>query len=425
MKFVCGLLMTLILPVSGVGETLNAQSERSLSIEELPKLIKERNENLKAARIHVEAQEMRTGHLARSFLPKVSGSYGSEEFKYGDVPNQRATYWRLGASVNVYHGGKDLIDEKIQKKQVEGAKSDLVLSYYSELKSAQGAYWDLVALQKMLALRQEELKRNEDHIRSSKKRVGAGVATSADAVQFEMNQANILQSIRRLELKRDVVRNQLAIALGLDEHENIVAKDDFPNPTSINFPLLKMEDSSVFRAAEAKVSTNRLRSKKFSRWWQPKLDLYATHGLPSLEDEYERSLRKEKETAFGVVLSLDLGNGLNDVNESRAQSLDAKSEEHRLNTLTKQIVASDHELRHDIQLTMGLVADSQKNSERARQFLNLTKNEYARGLKNGPDLLAASRQYYELQDQTLELNRDLQMAKIELEGLLASAKGLE
>ena len=64
----CAFIM-LIAPESSWSANSNSQH---LKFEDLDKLISAKNEKVEAARLHVGAQEFRTGRLGRSFLPQIS-----------------------------------------------------------------------------------------------------------------------------------------------------------------------------------------------------------------------------------------------------------------------------------------------------------------------------------------------------------------
>lgn len=407
-------------------QVLIESSQKLISFGDLPKLVKEKNENIKAARVNVEAQEKRTGHFTRSFLPQVSANLGQEDFRADTIPARNQSYWRLNASVNLYRGGKDRFDEDIRETTVSIAEVDYSREYNQELQRAKKAFWGVVAVEKLIADRKEELKKNDENIKSARRRAGAGVTTTADAVQFELHKTLLIQNIKKLELEKDLNRNRLSVALGLDEHENIFIKDDFPRPSEQSDKInpLKVEEQLEIQSLRSKEKIDELRSDQSRRWWHPRVDLYASYGMPSLSDDLDRALAKEKEVVTGVLLSIDLGQGLNDSKESQAKKLEAKSASFRVAQKTREFVAVDHELRHDIRLLSELIVDVDKDVEKAAQFLKLTENEYTRGVKNGPDLLSAFQKFYEFRERRIGLYRNYFEAQAELESLLAKAEVL-
>jgi len=394
----------------------------SISFDDLPKIITEKNENFRAAHVSVKAQEERTGHLTRSFLPQVSATLGEEDFRMNSgflVGRQRN--WQLGASVNLYRGGRDRIDEDIRQAQVDEAKIGFAQEYQTELRRARVAYWEAVAFDRLLTNRQEELKRNEDSLRSAKKRVGAGVTGTADVNQFELYRMDLEQRIKQLKHQSDVARNRLAVVLGMGDHQNLAPQSDFPKANPSTLKEFQVENQLDVKAQKTREEIDELRSKYSARWWHPDLDFYAYHGVPLLRDDLTSTIRDDRETVIGLRMKFDLGKGLDDVAEAKARKQEARSGGFRAAYKAREVKSLDHEIRHDLKITADLISDNEKLLAKAREFLKNTQAEYARGVKNGPDLLSASRQFFDILDRSVELNREFFSRQAELENLLAKA----
>lgn len=429
MKYAFCLVVLIGFPLCGLGQT-KAKANQSvsskpthaaqpLSFDDLPKIIAEKNENYRAARSSIDAQQERTGHLARSFLPRISASVGEEDIEMTSGLKDRQTNWRIGASVNLYRGGRDSLDEDIRKANLDAAKVDSTIDFRKELRLARASFWHIVALEKVLTHRREELRRNEENLRSARKRAGAGVASNADANQFELYGMELEQRIKQLDHQADVERNRLAVLLGMDEHKGLVLRTDFQKVNIGSAPELNIENQVDLKLQKTKVRIEELRAKQSGRWWIPEVDMYAYHGVPSLRDDLTQNIREDRETVVGIRMSLDFGNGFGDMIERKARIHEARSGELRAAYMTREVVANDHEIRHDMSLNIELLADNEKSIAKARDFLRTTQSEYSRGIKNGPDLLAAFRQLYDLLDRSVELNRDLLVAQADLDSLIS------
>lgn len=377
----------------------------SIALSDLNRLIEEKNENIKASRAMVESSRKRTGHLTRSFLPQVAATAGQESMSVTDLPGRRENFWRVGAQLNVYRGGRDKLEEDVRDKQLEISRMDAGRDKIVELKKATDAYWEIVTITKLLEFRKEELQQNEENIRSAAKRAGAGVATSADKYQFELNKAEIEQSMEQLALDLDFAKNKLSVTLGIDSHAELILSDTFPAITSQLPKPVDIGQRLQVQAMRAREDADLARSRSYGRWWHPNLDLYASYGVPSLEDEYDRAVRGDRETVTGVRLSFDFGQGLRDQSEASAKALEAKAQQYRTSYAVRETASEEHELEHHMLKAVDLIAKTEKNLTKARSFLSLTKSEYQRGIKNGPDLMGASRQLFELYERKLLLTR--------------------
>jgi len=402
-----------------LGQSSDGVGFISISFNDIPKIIIEKNENYRAARGSVKAHEERTGHLLRSFLPEVSATLGEEEFKMNSGLFGQQRNWQVGASVNIYRGGRDRIDEKIRLAQVSEAKIALARDYQTELRQARIAYWEAVAFKHLFANRQEELRLNEESLRSAKKRFGAGITGKADLTQFELYRMDLEQNIKLIKLQSDVARARLARILGMNEHQNLFPQDDFPNPDPSTLKEFDTENQLDVKAEKTRGQIDELRSAHSSRWWYPDLDLYAYHGVPLLLDDLTPLVRDDRETVIGLRMKFNLGKGLDEVADAKASKLNAKSSNYRATYKAREVKTIDYEIRQELNLTATLIVDNKKLLSKARELLKNTQAEYARGIKNGPDLLFASRQFFDILDRTVHLNREFYSGQADLENLTA------
>ena len=392
-----------------------------IRFEDLPKLVRDRNENVKAAEsIHL-AQKERSGYFTRSFLPKVSAKAGNETFKTDSARTDNQNYWMLEGKVNLYRGGRDRLEEKVREANENIAKSQLSHETIRELTEARQTYWKLVGISKLIKDRREALGRNESHIKSSRRRSGAGISTNADTIQFELHETTLQQELKKMTLQQDLLRNRLSVAIGWDEHENLQVAEDFPHPPDNKemFPKLNGRENIELKIASERQARELARSQQHQRWWLPQVDAYTSYGVPSLSDEFTRAIRNEKEWTAGLKVGLDLGEAFESRHEARAKAFEAQAEKNRANHRLREVIAADHELRHDLSLLHELIHDADKDITKAETFLKLTNSEYARGVKNGPDLLGAFQSLYEFRQRRTTLYQEYHETLAELTALLA------
>ncbi len=402
---------------TSVGEAL------SIRFEDLPRLVTEKNENVKASAFAMKAQSERTGFLARSFLPQLSASLGQEEFKTGSSPSAQQEYWRIEGSLNLYRGGRDKLENQIRNGQRELAGLNHSSEIQRELREAKRAYWQVLAIAKLIAERKEARDKNEANLKSARRRAGAGITTTADAAQFELHKLTLERDIKRLGLEHHRIVNLLSVALALDEHENIEVVGDFPAIESATpVKTLEVGKQIEVRNYQELQRVDELRASRLARWFLPRLDLYTSYGLPSLTDEYDRALRKQQEWTAGVRVTIDLGQSIEERREAGARSADASAAQMRGAHRLREVIANDHDLRQDIAVTADLIKDSENAVAQAQKFLKLTEAEYSRGAKNGPDLLEAFRTYFEFRERRIDYLREYFETKAQLESLVAGAE---
>lgn len=395
---------------------------RKITFDDLAQIVKEKNENVEASRLNMKAQNERTGKTARSFLPQLSATAGQEQFKKDSMPSAKsADYWKVEANLNIFKGGRDYLEGKVRNTTLDLSKVDYQIELNNELKEAKLAYWKIVSINQLINDTKEALQKNEQNHRSAKRRVGAGIATAADSVQFELHKISLTRELTKLELEKDVALNQLSVSLALDEHKNIEVAAEYPKiEFTNNSKATNAESYLVVKKQKNLELIENLKSDQVSRWWWPKLDAYASYYLPSPSDDLTDSTAKDKQWMAGVKLTIDLGQGFEDQREASARSQEAKAFQNRAAHSIREGKAFEHELQHDLGVLRSLIKNADNDTELAFKFMKLTEDEYNRGAKNGPDLLSATQTYFEFRQKRNEYYRDYLSTEAELESLTAS-----
>ena len=404
------------------GSDPKSQVIRKIKFEDLAQIVTEKNENIEASRLHMEAQNERTGRIGRSFLPQLLATVGQEQYKKDSLPDSKsAAYWKVEANVNLFKGGRDYLEGRIRNTSHELSRVDYQIELKNELKEAKQTYWKIVSINQLLADTEQALQKNEQNYKAAKRRVGAGMATAADSVQFELYKISLTRRLTKLELEKDVGLNQLSVALALDEHENIEVATEYPKiESATNNKVSNSTSYLIVKKQNSLEQIEKLKSDQVSRWWWPKLDAYASYYLPSLSEEFTDATAKDKQWMVGVKLTIDLGQGFEDLVETQARRNEAKAFHNRAAHSVREGKAHDHELQHDLHVLGDLIKSADSDTALALKFLKLTENEYNRGAKNGPDLLSATQTYFEFRQKRNEYYRDYLSTEAELDSLTAS-----
>jgi outer membrane protein TolC len=413
------ILVTLLGKIHLTWAAETSSSVKQISFTDINKLIMEKNEIVEASRKTLEAQGKRTGFLVRSFLPQISLNAGQEKFQLSQTAYDPLPYWRAEASLNIFRGGRDSLENDIRQNNYDLAKLNYSMGLTEELKEAQKNFFKILATNKLILEAKDALKKNESYIKAAQKRLNAGLATGSDTVQFELLKTSLEQSIKILELENDLSKNALSVALALDEHENIELEGDFPAVEMKSLKAVTTNNQIDIQIQKNYETSNRLRSTQNNRWWLPKVDLYTSYGIPTLSEETTRALNRDQEVTAGVRLSLDLGTGADDAFESSAKSLEAEAAQLRTRHKRREIQAQLHELEHDLKVMAQMLTYSDQEIALAQKFLDLTYNEYNRGVKNGPDLIAAFQKMYETRTKKIEYYQRYLDAKTDLNLLTA------
>lgn len=411
------LLALIMIASNAIG---SSGEKTKVSIQDLPSMVREANEKVLSAEASLKASSERTWTWARTFAPKFTIEGGAEEFSSDAVKADRKSFWRLETSVNVFRGGRDFLEYEAKQADFQARKSDFASTYQDQLKEARISYWELLATEILLKNARAALEENEQNIRSARRRVGAGVATNSDVLQFELYRTSLTQEIKEAELRQQVMRNRLAASLAIKNPDQLEISGDFPAPEAkLTLPTVPIEEQLAIKSMSERRKIESLRQDQARRWWQPKVDLYSSYGIPSLSQDYDAAAYRWKDLSVGVRVQIDLGDGAIAQPEARARAYEAAALEKEIAHSSRSIQSLERELHQSLNSLAGLIRDAEADIVKSKSLLKLTEGEYARGSKNGPDLLEAFKGYHDFLDRRTALLLEFHKIYSELLALTA------
>lgn len=384
--------------------------------EDLPRLISEKNYQVRSGKAQVSAATARTGYFARSYLPHLDAQAGYERFKLGSTNLDTNPYWNIRASINLFRGGVDYLGSEVNDLREKASEASLDEIKRSNLLTARKLYWSLATLQKMFLIQEQAIGENEKHLKTANRRVSAGIATKSDPIEFKLERTLLEQELKKMTLEKDKLRNQLAVVLAKDDHENLKVEADLSHP-----PESELTEESIEINQIPVVARNRLSTEIFdrqatieSRYWTPQVDIYTEYGRYSARDFQVQSAT---EWVAGVRVKMNLFDGLESQRKASQNRALAMAAEAQATHSSMSFKALTHELHHDLKLLHDLLHDAESSVAQSKNFLKLTLQEYRQGAKNGPDVLSASKKTIEFEKRFYELLRDFYIVKSELRSL--------
>ncbi len=391
-----------------------------LKFEDLPKLVEERNLHVSGAKAFVHASEKGTGHLARSFLPTLEAYVGGETFRTGPFSTTSQAYGGAEVRWNVYRGGVDLLEERVREARLRGSQASFDRVRFEEISKARRAYWELVYQREVVELLVDAQRQNESNLVAARKRIAAGLATDTDRIEFEMYRVAVDQDLARMKLGSANSQRTLSILLGLSENALIQTDSRIPHQHDDAFLSAKFyaqghRDVTATEANEEVAESQRVQAY---RWWTPQLDVYASYSLYTLRERDFLDQSERFEPVAGVRLRFNFFDGLQSRTQGAALSLQSEGFANQAKQTTRELSALFSGAKQELVLTHDLIHTAEKSIEQAAQYLERTQSEYARGVKNSPDVFSATQKYIELKRRSVEIRRDYQLAKIELLSML-------
>ena len=144
---------------------LVAQASQAVEINSssLKNLVATKNIRVEAAKLETEAALERKGSLLRSFLPSIELYGAQESFKIGKQDQKSQPLYGLEAKINIFNGGRDLLqsdirDLQVQKKTFESARIESEV-----LEEVRNTYWEIIYYINKIELLNSAVKVNADN----------------------------------------------------------------------------------------------------------------------------------------------------------------------------------------------------------------------------------------------------------------------
>lgn len=379
----------------------------------LKKLLEQKNSAIAAARLEASAANSREGGLVRSFFPSLEIQGGRESSKFGSDRWQSEVKYGVEANFNLYNGGRDEIKSKISSLEVS-RKSIQVKRITTELYDrAIELYWMLIYLKEEAALLKVTSEVNIQNLVSAQKRIRSGVAANSDRFEFEMKEADLRRELSKVELKLKEHEDLLRLVLGLKDglvlkftealtHDH--AHEGFVNPAENQYEFL-------FKEQEIISQQYFLSAKERRRSWWPRVDAFASLDKAVGREIDLKSPDEANKAALGLKITLNVPDGVQSARDAHALEQEATAVS--LTSEYKRREAAIHLRAESMQLKLlhDQVHETEQNIARAERYYKITQSEYARGVKNSPDVLGASDKLLEAQRSRLVTIRDFQIAK--------------
>ncbi len=392
---------------------LNNTNALEVNSKNLKILVEQKNLNVLSSQLYIQAAKEREGVLLRSFLPSVKLSASQERFKTGLDRYRTQPAYGIEGALNLYNGGQDGFESNIRKisSELQSTKAQQVLNL--ELQKIRSLYWEILYLQNKVSLLNDAMETNRSNTSAALKRINSGVATNTDKLEFDMEAVNLKRELDHIDIQLKNNMNLLLVLLNLDKSEKIEFKEELVHEHEIDSILSEQSQKFNFQykdlELQSKINTMNADKEKRSLW--PKIDAFASYfQFNQREKDFISNIDRD-EYAFGIKITLDIPSGFESNREAASYSYLAKSADAQA-TMQKRVVETHikNELS-ELNFLHEQVHSADENIKRAQSYYKSTQSEYSRGVKNSPDVLAASQRLFEMRHKRLEILRDFQISK--------------
>ena len=391
-----------------------------LKYDDLPNILREKNEGVKASDQSVQAAEAKTGHLTRSFLPHFDLNAGGEHFRTGPYPTDTQPYGGIELSMNVFRAGKDQLEEEHRKAQLSVARGEMDKTFREELSVVRNRYWELVYEREWLSILKQLLLRNDDGAKAAGRRKARGLVTSTDVLSFELYGHQLKEQIESSQHEIELIQIALRPRLGLDDKTQVETPASIPHDhdeelVKAGTETLQFPEVGVLNARA--LGTSAL-ARQSDRWWLPLVEVYGTYSLYTLRERFYPRIQDRFDTAVGIRLRMHLFDGFEGSRDAESGHRSATAAEmmagYRTKTLRADVKLAQEEMIHIHELIHG----AETFLEKGKRLQSQSLTEYDRGVRSTQDILSVTDRTLSFHKLYLERRRDYQKSKVKLLSLI-------
>jgi len=362
---------------------------------------------LKALAFENEAAQARRVSRLSLFAPTLHARAGIEKFSIGNLNNRTQGYGSVEARLNVFKSGQDHAQFKEFSLNAKRIEEETKAQVGDELARLYELYYEAKATQKKITILESALETNRRHLGMANRRLKAGLVTNTDLLDFNIYELKVQEQLIKEELTLKEIEILTRTLLGLDQNEKISWKSSsFRHPVELTGAGERTEKIMQYALDATENSTYQKQS-----WWKPKVDLVASFAQLTQREEDYIFAKDRQEKVLALELTFDLDFGASPWSEAAESRL---SEQALAQTMRQQLLSVRENVTF-IDEAQRLYTDQLKkveaHAEIAKIHLKQTLEEYARGVKNAPDVLGASERVteseIELIDANLALNKIL------------------
>jgi outer membrane protein len=386
------------------------QATEYVSFEQIENLVKTKNPVVDSMRQKIEAKKSREGHLARSFLPEVAAEVAHENFKTGLDSEKSQPSWRVEASLNVFRGGADSLEEKARSLETNAADLEAKVSTKDQLQRSYDLYWLLAYKQDVLQTLNAHLDLSKKNLAEANRRISSGVATSTDRLEFEMKMSLIKQEVALAEKDVRLLYFELVIILGYTTAFLPKSTDNHFHDWETSLKTVKAGDLPEVKMTATERDALSARRDQYRAEYFPAVDVYAGQAQDNQRAERDHPDEADRRESYvGIRASWSLGKAINSSVERGSLQKEVSAKETQLSFLIRQAEISQSSKFDELKTLHSFVHDSEENIKASSRYLEATRKEYARGVKNSPDVLAATEKYISAKLRFAEITRDFNL----------------
>lgn len=378
--------------------------------------LNEKNQNLEALKNEIQAKENLLNSSRSSYYPTLNAIGGWQEDRVEDPNDREKGYFGyLDGRLNLFNGFKNIsisdqrnIEVHLTKIEFEQTKRELKQQLI-EIAS------EMIYLHKLQRILVEEERVTKDQKAWAAKKVGAGLTSSVDNLEFNLREEEILIQQRQIDQLHKEAHQKLVQLFGTDIPDNELDKIEFTTIENLKATTpFNPEQNLEIQKANLQARLAEFEKKEARADFLPSIDLIYSFGRLTPSEQTPLSFNEAK---YGVQLTIPLFSGFDTYYKNRAASANITANKARAKQSNLNAASLFETLSEKMKELNDLYAINERKSGTAKKYFEMTVGEYKRGIKNSPDLVGATERWFSAQKRKYELLKDLELTKVKIDNL--------
>jgi len=321
------------------------------------------------------------------------------------VSTQTRNYqWYLSSNLTLFDGLSNYANLSQSKNDLKSAEFSLDRLKQDIVFQTTSLYYDVINNQKLLKVKEDDLKWNEKNLETIKERNKLGAATLADVYQQEVAKGNAELQIINTKNLLETAKNNLLFYLGLDVLTEYRFSDELTDNEQSILNSDLFEDYKNLTDFVEQALSNRPDYKSAQLNLESSLDgvtIARSGHLPNLSASGSYSWRGDnlstidnsKTLSFGLNLNIPIFSGWAIDNNVQYAKVNAKNKEIDLTDLQRNIKLQLNTTFLNLQAAQKGLKVSQSNVSAANENLKIEQEKYSLGSGKLLDVLIANSNY--------------------------------
>lgn len=389
-----------------VDSSLPIRDSLSLSLADIPKVVRNQNPRLQADRLRVQEARARLRGAGRWKNPEV-------EMDYQDSPESIEFSGEIGFNQKFPLTSRLRREKAAAASLLAAAASDFADRERLVIAEAKTVVVEILALKAQKQLRAKQLKIAEELTVFVEKSGAKGEVSLLDAGQASLAETQLELEIHHLDHEANRIESKLKSLLGLDPSETLEIEGELPLPEDVAAGTVAVDLRPDYQAAlkQAEAAAQEIQIERLKRWGDVTLGLFVRN---SREEDVPAGFEMEPRIGIRLAVPLPLWNK----NEAAVEEKTAKA--FRLEQTAQALKGEIRNEAAESSATMTILKVHVGEIQRdllpaARRHLREVEAAYKKGLVDLRTFLQARKQQVDIEIRLLDTVRDYSLARIRYE----------